>query len=71
MNTDTRNGLGLFDAPARFSEKERVAFTQEDMERQLDAGAFVMDRQEAIAAGFLSPHDDSDTVIVDALREDV
>lgn len=71
MSTDTRNSYGLFDAPVRSAEKERVTLTQEDIERQLEAGAFIMDREEAIAAGFINPQDEPDTVIVDVRKEDV
>ena len=71
MNADKPNSLGLFDAPVRFAEKERVILTQADIERQREAGAFVMGREEAIAAGFINPQDEPDTVIVDVRREDV
>ena len=70
MNTEKRNIYGLFDAPVRLPDKERMTFSPEDIERQRDAGAFAMSREDAIAAGFLSPHDESDTVIVD-VREAV
>ena len=69
MTTNTRNSHGLFDSPVRSPEKEVVILTREDIERQLDAGAFMMSREEAIQFGFLSPHDDPDTVIVDAREE--
>ena len=36
----------------------------------LDAGAFLMSREEAIAAGFLNPLEEPDSVIVDIARED-
>ena len=36
----------------------------DDIERQLDAGAFLMSREDALTAGFLSPHEEPDTVIV-------
>ena len=65
------NGFGLFDAPVRPAEKERVALTQADIEKQLEAGAFIMDREEAITAGFINPHDEPDAVIVDVRREDI
>ncbi len=68
--TTKRNSYGLFDAPIRSAEKERVTLTQADIERQLDAGAFTMDREEAIAAGFINPQDEPDTVIVDVRREE-
>ena len=68
MSEITPNSYGLFDTPVRSSEKERVTLTQVDIERQLDAGAFLMSREEAVAAGFLNPHDEQDTEIVD-IRE--
>ena len=58
-----------FDAPVRTIEKERVTLTVADIERQLDAGAFLMSREEAVAAGFLNPYDEQDTVIVDIREE--
>ena len=70
MNTEKRNSYGLFDAPVRSPEKEHMELFPEDIERQLEAGAFFMGRNEAMAAGFLSPHDEPDTVIVE-VREDV
>ena len=42
MAEQKRNAHGLFDMPVRFPEKERVTLTQADIERQLDAGAFLM-----------------------------
>lgn len=65
-----RNNFGLFDTPVRSSGKEHVGLTTEDIERQLDAGAFIMDREEAIAAGFINPQDEPDTVIIDVRREE-
>ena len=70
MNTGKRNSYGLFDAPVRLPERERISLSKGDIERQLDAGAFFMSREDAIAAGFLSPHDEQDTVTV-SVREDV
>lgn len=70
MSEITPNSYGLFDTPVRSPEKERVALTQADIERQLDAGAFLMSREEAVAAGFLNPLEDPDTVLVDIARED-
>ena len=64
MNTEKRNSYGLFDAPVRLPDKERVTLSSDDIERQLDAGAFVLSREDAITAGFLSPHEEPDTVIV-------
>ena len=69
MSEITPNSYGLFDTPVRSPEKERVALTQADIERQLDAGAFLMSREEAGAAGFLNPYDEQDTVIVNIREE--
>lgn len=71
MTEQARNTLGLFDRPVRFPEKERVTLTPADIERQLDAGAFLMSREEAVAAGFLNPLEMSDSVIVDIAREEL
>jgi hypothetical protein len=69
MSEITPNSYGLFDTPVRSPEKERVTLTQTDIERQLDAGAFLMSREEAVAAGFLNPYDEQDAVIVDIREE--
>jgi hypothetical protein len=58
-----RNSHSLFDAPVSIGGRERVALTQKDMEDQLEAGAFLLDRKEAIRAGFINPYVD-DTVSV-------
>ena len=50
-------------------KKERVTLTQADIERQLDAGAFLMSREEAVTAGFINPQDEQDAVIVDIREE--
>lgn len=68
MNTEKRNSYGLFDAPVRSVEKERMELFPEDIKRQLEAGAFFMSREDAITEGFLSPHDEQDTVTV-SVRE--
>ncbi|WP_300909049.1 hypothetical protein [uncultured Desulfovibrio sp.] len=70
MNDATPNAHGLFDAPVRTIEKERVTLTRADIERQLDAGAFLMSREEAVAAGFLNPLEEPDAVLVDIAREE-
>lgn len=68
MHNEQRNSLGLFDAAHRSPEKVRVLLTREDIERQLDAGAFPLSREEAVAAGFLNPQDMQDSVVID-IRE--
>ena len=65
MNAEKHNSYGLFDAPVRSQAKEHLMLSPDDIERQLDAGAFVMSREDAIAKGFLSPHEEPDTVIVE------
>lgn len=70
MSEITPNSYGLFDTPVRSPEKESVTLTQVDIERQLDAGAFLMSHEEAIAAGFLNPLEEPDTILVDIARED-
>ena len=70
MTEQNRNASGLFDIPVRFPDKERVTLTRADIERQLDAGAILMSREEAIAAGFLNPLEAPDAVLVDITRED-
>ena len=70
MTEQNRNASGLFDIPVRFPDKERVTLTRADIERQLDAGAILMSREEASAAGFLNPLEAPDAVLVDIARED-
>ena len=64
MNTENRNSYGLFDAPVRSQAKEHIMLSPDDIERQLDAGAFLMSREDTLTAGCLSPHEEPDTVIV-------
>ena len=69
--TTERNSYGLFDTPVRSAEKERVTLTLADIERQRDAGAFVLDWTEAVEFGFINPDDEPDTVSIDVQREAV
>jgi hypothetical protein len=62
MDTE-RNSQGLYDTPVSRTKQETLAFSPEDMERQFEGGAFVLDREEAVKAGFLNPYDD-DTALV-------
>ena len=48
MKDVPRNSFGLFDSPVRCREKERVSLTPRHIERQLDAGAFLMSRDSAL-----------------------
>lgn len=60
-----QNSYGLYDAPIRSTTKGKVILTQEELQRQLDAGAFNLSRDRAIALGFINPDDEQDTVIVE------
>ena len=46
MNAEKRNSYGLFDAPVRLPERERISLSRDDIERQLEVGAFFMGRDE-------------------------
>ncbi len=61
----TLNSYGMYDSPKRDAEREPLALTQEELQRQLEAGAFVLDKDKAIESGLVSPYDDeTDTVLV-------
>lgn len=59
------NSFGLYDAPVRASEPEDLIISPEEIDDQLDNGAFFMSREEAVQAGFLSKYDEQDTRILD------
>ena len=59
MNNNTTNKYGLFDAPVRFRERESIQLTPAMLEEQLDAGAFLLSREQALEAGLLDPHDET------------
>lgn len=58
-----RNKYGLYDAPVRSSEKEFLPLSQEAVQAQFAAGAFMMSYEKAVEEGFLHLHDEQDTVI--------
>ena len=58
MNTPSRNSHGLYDAPNRTAAKEPLTLTQAGLQQQLDAGAFALDREEAVQCGLINPYDD-------------
>jgi len=58
MDTPSRNSNGLYDAPNLHAAREPLALSQAVLQLQLAAGAFVLDRDEAIQRGFLNPYDD-------------
>lgn len=53
-----RNSHGLYDAPNRTAAREPLVLTQDELQRQLEAGAFVLDKKKAIKCGLVSPYDD-------------
>jgi hypothetical protein len=63
MNTPVRNSHGLYDAPKLNAAREPLVLTQADLQRQLEDGAFVMDRDEALKSGLVSPYDDETETI--------
>ncbi len=63
MSNQNKNAHGLYDAPVRSTEKESVTLSPEDIEAQLDAGAFFLPYEDAVELGFLHPHDAQDVVI--------
>ncbi len=63
------NSYGLYDAPIRSTTKEKIILTQEELERQLNAGAFSLSHDMATSLGFINPYDEQDTVIVEVGEE--
>lgn len=59
------NSFGLYDAPVRTKQPEEIGITEEEIQEQLDSGAFIMSHDEAVQAGFLSKYDEQDTRILD------
>lgn len=65
MNTPLRNSHGLYDAPNRNTAREPLVLTKEELQWQLEAGAFDMDRDEALGNGLINPYDDeTDKILV-------
>ena len=60
---EERNSKGLFDLPVPFKEKEEISMNRSDFERQLDEGAFMLTREQAIKQGLINPDYEPDTVI--------
>ena len=69
MDSNARNSHGLFDSPIRSQGQEIISLTEEDIKKQLDAGAFILSREEAIESGFINPDDLVDVVTVQIRRE--
>lgn len=60
---EERNSKGLFDLPVPFKEKAEISMNRSDFERQLDEGAFMLTREQAIKQGLINPDYEPDTVI--------
>lgn len=58
-----RNTNGLFDAPVPGLKPAPLILTSEDIERQLDGEAFLLDTEEAVKMGFLNPYDNDTTSV--------
>lgn len=70
MNETGTNAPGLHEQPSRSPDIPDVETDGEALRRQLAAGAFLLDREEALAEGFLSPYDAQDLVRVRLREED-
>lgn len=57
---DGPNTHGLYDKPVRSDSPRRESLSREELDRELESGAFVMTEAEALEAGFLSPYDAQD-----------
>lgn len=64
MNTPSRNSHNLYDAPNLHAVREPLALSQADLQQQLEAGAFDMDREEALRRGLINPYDDETAKIL-------
>lgn len=65
MQKHTPNSFGLYDAPNRSEDLPITTLSEENLQKQLDDGAFLLTREEAIATGFLSPFDEQDVARTD------
>ena len=64
MNTPQRNSQNLYDAPNLHAVSEPLALTQAELQQQLEAKAFDMDREEALRCGLINPYDDETAKIL-------
>lgn len=58
--TNGLNSHGLYDAPVRSDAPRQESLSREELDRELERGAFVITEAEALEAGFLSPYDAQD-----------
>lgn len=59
---ENKNAFGIYDMPVSFPEQQDITLSRDELERQLDAGAFSMDCEEAARLGFIHPDHQPDTV---------
>jgi hypothetical protein len=65
------NSYGMYDSPRHNAPREPLALTQKELQQQLEAGAFDMDKDEAIERGLVCPYDnETDIVLVTAEKEE-
>jgi hypothetical protein len=48
----------LYDSPKFGAAREPLALTRDELQRQLEAGAFALDKKEARKCGLVNPYDD-------------
>ena len=58
-----RNDNGLYDTAVPGQKPAPLVLTSEDIERHLEGGAFLLDREEAIEMGFINPYDDTSSSV--------
>ena len=70
MKEHETNQLGLYDSSVRSNRRLPLPITADDIESQLQSGAFVMTRSEAVELGYLNPYDEQDTADLHVVREE-
>lgn len=60
---EEQNHFGIFDRALPIRRKSSGEITLDELEIQLDEGAFLMDYEEAVKLGFIHPDYESDTII--------
>ena len=70
MKEHETNQFGLYDSSVRSNRRLPLPVPGDDIESQLQAGAFVMTRSEAVELGSLTPYDEQDTADLHVVREE-
>ena len=58
-----RNNKGLYDTAVPGMMPPPLVLSPEDIERQLEGGAFLLDWDEAAEMGFINPYDDTNSSV--------